>query len=383
MFVLSYAPTRPILHYIRIHVGLPEFQSFVFLVTGVALLIVALLKWHAGLLSLGSVALAMAKYSSGGRWFESKMKRLKLENRTIIILGASRSLGHYTAERLARLGPKKLILGIRGSIRAARIALEIERDAGCATGTVMGIDLNLLSLESVLQFVDIVKKSVSQVDVLFCNAGALAPAEWKSHRLSKDGLEESWQTNIVGHYIVIEELLPRLLQSDLKRIIHMSSIAHSWTMSPINYNRLTRVSVSCAEHNPLQLYAWAKLAQIYHTTDLHERYGSNGLVALAIHPGLVRTDIQARSVSTWINILYRAFILIVGKSVAQGAQTGLYACVADDAVFAAGCWVHDCAPCLPTLLAQNTAERKKCIHWLSEVRRGTTSCGAASAAVMK
>eukprot|EP01055_Gregarina_sp_Pseudo9_P000376 Gregarina_sp_Pseudo_9__375@NODE_1243_length_1746_cov_131_668424_g1169_i0_p1_GENE_NODE_1243_length_1746_cov_131_668424_g1169_i0NODE_1243_length_1746_cov_131_668424_g1169_i0_p1_ORF_typecomplete_len389_score95_35adh_short/PF00106_25/5_9e41adh_short_C2/PF13561_6/1_4e26KR/PF08659_10/3_1e10Epimerase/PF01370_21/3_4e08Sacchrp_dh_NADP/PF03435_18/0_0222Hacid_dh_C/PF02826_19/0_035MFS_MOT1/PF16983_5/0_3DUF4131/PF13567_6/7DUF4131/PF13567_6/3_7e03_NODE_1243_length_1746_cov_131_668424_g1169_i03861552 len=356
--------------YVSIYSALPEARSMAALTIAGLLLLSGLWRLSLPALVAALCCVAAAKWLSQGPWIESQLQSASVAGKVVVVVGASRGIGLYTARRLASLGPRKLILGIRGDeTRVQKICNSICPKA--RGGNVVGLPIDLTDLRSVVAFVESVKREAdSVVDVLVCNAGCLAPHDWRAHRLTQDGLEPSWQSNVVGHFIVVEELLPCLLRAGDARVVHLSSIAHSWALRPIDYTALTRVSPSKWRHDPVELYAWAKLALIYHTHDLHERYGSRGLTAVSVHPGIVRTEIQDASVSRLTSWTYSLCSYLTGKSVAQGSQTVLFCCTHPSVK--GGLWFSDCRPLTPTPLARDAVERKKCVHWLTEARRSAT-----------
>lgn len=79
--------------------------------------------------------------------------------------------------------------------------------------------------------------------------------------------------------------------------------------------------------------------------------------ALAVHPGVIRTELW-REQASWFNTL---LLPIIGdKSIPQGASTTVYACVAPDLTgLRAGAYLSDCKVALPSAMARSQENWEK------------------------
>lgn len=129
----------------------------------------------------------------------------------------------------------------------------------------------------------------SRLDILMLNAGIMAVPE----AVTEEGYEVQFGTNHVGHALLTKLLLPTLLktaalpQSDV-RVISLSSIGHT-AASGIAFSGLKIPSGGLATN--LTRYGQSKLANILFVRELHKRFGEKGITAVAVHPGVVKTEL--------------------------------------------------------------------------------------------
>lgn len=136
-----------------------------------------------------------------------------LRKGSVIITGASSGLGLATAKALAETGKWHVIMTCRDFLKAERAA----KSAGIAK--------EIVSLDSVRQFVDNFRQSGRPLDVLVCNAAVYLPTA-REPTYTADGFELSVGTNHLGHFLLSRLLLDDLNKSDYpsKRLIIVGSI---------------------------------------------------------------------------------------------------------------------------------------------------------------
>ncbi|TQS32593.1 hypothetical protein Golomagni_07085 [Golovinomyces magnicellulatus] len=192
------------------------------------------------------------------------------QNHAIFISGASKGIGRETALSFARSGASTIIIAARSSLNA----VEDKIQAISPTTKVIKLNLDISSEDSVNAAVAEIKSQVSSIDVLFNNAGCLEtfktftdsdPSEWWN----------TWNINIKGLYLVSRALIPFVLASKLRTIVNVSSIA-ALCLSP-----------------GASSYQTTKLAVLKLTEYMDLEYGSQGLLAYAIHPGAVATELSS------------------------------------------------------------------------------------------
>jgi NADP-dependent 3-hydroxy acid dehydrogenase YdfG len=112
------------------------------------------------------------------------------------------------------------------------------------------------------------------LDILIANAGYLE--SWKPLAES-DPVDwwKTWEVNIKGTYLTCRAFLPLLLQSKLKTAVLVSSVgAHKCNDGASSYQT-------------------TKFATCRLTEFLDSEYSSRGLLAFAIHPGGVKTELAS------------------------------------------------------------------------------------------
>ena len=78
-------------------------------------------------------------------------------------------------------------------------------------------------------------------------------------------------------------------------------------------------------------YAQSKLANLLHAQALAKRLEGKGVTAVSVHPGWVNTDLMRHSMPRLIEWIAKPFMRLGGMIEPwEGAQTSLYALLADD-----------------------------------------------------
>ncbi|CAF4045797.1 unnamed protein product [Adineta steineri] len=291
----------------------PEVHSSIFLLTNIIGSIFIRLIIHSWPLSLFwsifyIVLIFLINHAlAAGRYY---LPIKNLRDQTVIVTGAASGIGRVSALSFAKLGAR-VIIGIRGQERAEKIAKQLSKESN--NGTVIGYDLDLSSLENVKKFAE----KIDHVDILLNNAGTM-PGTYSE---TVDGIEQQFATNYIGHFYLTQLLLPLLTNG---RVVNVSSLVHHAVPSTgIDYS----FSKLKHKYDHIQAYAFSKIAQIYHASELTRRYG---IKAYSLHPGTVMNtnlNIHKSVVERFILLLLSA----VGKTVEQGAMTSLYCALSNDA----------------------------------------------------
>src|SRR3972149_4936272 len=139
-----------------------------------------------------------------------------LAGRVCIVTGASSGSGREVARNLGRLGAT-VVLACRNEMRGVITRDAIALDTGNPHVTVMPVDLS--SQASVRAFARRLLDVHPRLHVLVNNA-AVCLAE---RRLSAEGIEVTWATNVLGYHLLSRLLLDRLVASAPSRIVNLAS----------------------------------------------------------------------------------------------------------------------------------------------------------------
>lgn len=253
-----------------------------------------------------------------------------MAGKTIVITGATSGIGKETAKELARRGGR-LVLAVRSVERGETTAGEILRETPHAQVMIKECDLS--SLKSVRSFAEDILTSGERIDVLILNAGMVPPP---GKYLTQDSLELQFASNHLGHFLMTNLLLPRLRQSAPSRIILVSSLLHVY--GSIDFDNL---SFEKETPDPFYTYCKSKLANLLMAKELSRRLHGTGVTANALHPGLVRTEIN-RQTPWYIKHLMQPISYFWAKSAIEGAQTSIFLAVDPKLSNVSGKYFADC-----------------------------------------
>ena len=138
-----------------------------------------------------------------------------IENKVIVITGASSGIGEATAKKLAE-GGAKVVLSARREDRLKKLALEIGDNAAYFKSDVS-------SAEDMKALIAIAKEKFGRVDVLFANAGVM-PGSNMSELKTRDWMSMV-NINIVGVLNSIAAVLPEFTAQKSGHILVTSSVA--------------------------------------------------------------------------------------------------------------------------------------------------------------
>lgn len=149
---------------------------------------------------------------------------LNIQNKVIVITGASSGIGEATARLLAERGAK-VVLGARRTERLAVIAEEINGAGGHAQFRA----LDVTDQQDVQRFVDFAVKHYGRVDVLVNNAGVMPLSRLDA--LKVDEWNRMIDVNIRGVLHGIAASLPLMQRQRAGQIINIASIG-AYAVSP-------------------------------------------------------------------------------------------------------------------------------------------------------
>ena len=129
--------------------------------------------------------------------------------------------------------------------------------------------------------------------------------------LTREGLETSFATNILSHYLLTRELLRRNMLADTATVIEVSSggmYNHAMVVKDLN--------LTAAGYLGVRAYGLSKRAQVMLTSHWRQHCAGSGKTFYAMHPGWVDTAAVGRSMPR-----FRAILKPVLREHAQGADT--------------------------------------------------------------
>lgn len=214
-----------------------------------------------------------------------------MNNKICLITGATSGIGKATAIELAE-GNFDLILIGRSQEKCEKITKRIQRKYNQIKVKYYVADISLVS--SVKKVCEEIRKDFNRIDVIINNAGA----RFLEHKLTSEGIELTLATNHLGHFVLTNELLPLLKNSDDARIINISSAAHGGGKGLIE--NITDPS----KYDGRLQYSNSKLANVLFTYELTERLKEQNISIFAVDPGGVATNFARNNgIKFWIKHL--------------------------------------------------------------------------------
>ncbi|KAK0511869.1 hypothetical protein JMJ35_005719 [Cladonia borealis] len=220
------------------------------------------------------------------------------------------------------------------------------------------INLELGSQASVREAAASINANVEKIDVLINNAAVMACPFSKT----VDGIESQFGTNHIGHFLLTNLIMPKILAAGPgARIVNVSSVSHR--MADVNLNDYN--FEHGAEYHPSIAYGAAKSANILFTLALARRLESEQVKAISLHPGSVATNLQtymtpelAEDTMQMIrDKTGRPFERPKLKSTQQGCSTTLVAVL--DPSINSGDYLEDCNPAEPEAHATDKQKAEK------------------------
>ncbi|MGC1307235.1 MAG: SDR family oxidoreductase [Phormidesmis sp.] len=142
----------------------------------------------------------------------------EIENKVVIITGASSGLGEATARRLAK-GGAKLMLAARREDRLKALVADIEKAGGTAKYHVTDVT----DREQVKALAESTQLAFGSVDVLVNNAGLMPLSPLAA--LKVDEWDQMVDVNIKGVLYGVAAVLPMMKAQKSGHIINLSSVA--------------------------------------------------------------------------------------------------------------------------------------------------------------
>lgn len=264
-----------------------------------------------------------------------------LTGRTAFITGGYSGLGQETARAMAARGAHVVIAG-RDLGKAETAAQEIR---GAIPGAeVDTIACDLASLASMRACGEEARGRFDRIDLLINNAGVMACPQGRT----ADGFETQFGTNHLGHFVLTRELMPLIAKAAAEgrdaRIVNLSSRGHH-----IDGVHLDDPNFEHRDYHKWLSYGQSKTANILFTVGLHDRFGDQGITAIALHPGGIQTNLGRHMTDedrAWMRGRMQAQsdeeMLKAFKTIPQGAATTCFAATEASLKGKGGVYCEDC-----------------------------------------
>lgn len=285
------------------------------------------------------------------------LEGIDLRGRTILITGATSGLGYESARALAARGARVLVTGR---------TLERAREACAALGAgCEPLELELEQPGSVVECARAVRALGAPLDVLMCNAGIMVLGERREVR----GVEQHFAVNHLGHFLLANLLLDRVVAAPQGRVVVVASSAYKWAPAAgIEFDNLS----GARDFTPNKAYGQSKLANALFSLELARRLGGTAATSNSVNPGAVDTSLW-RHYPGWQRALLAPFKGFLLKKPAQGAATQCYVASAPALAGFSGYYFDNCNPQVPPAQVRDAALAAKLWATSGELLKGYLS----------
>jgi len=192
--------------------------------------------------------------------------KIDLTGRTALVTGSTRGIGRAIAETLAESGAKVAIVG-RDKGRAEETASHLP------SGSARGFACDVADSASVTKLVEDVEKEFGGVDILVNNAGLTR--DNLLLRLKDDDWDAVIDANLRGAFFAIRAATRGMMKRRWGRVINVASV------------------VGLVGNKGQANYAASKAGLIGLTKSVAKELASRNILANAIAPGFIETDMTA------------------------------------------------------------------------------------------
>jgi len=228
-----------------------------------------------------------------------------LQNKIVLITGATSGIGRAAAIAIASQGAQIVILARNGE-KAEELLAELPGQGH------LYFVCDMMSIAEIRNASERIKLSISRVDILINNAGT-----WFSERkLTAEGQERTFVVNYLAYLQLSLQMKELLVESNHPQIINTASFYHKQTFDTHDIQMQNDYSMSKA-------YALSKLYVILMTRELSRRWKSSQIVVNCFDPGSVDSNFGSGE-GGWMEPLFRFQKRWFGKKPLEGAKPLLH-----------------------------------------------------------
>ncbi|KAJ4493681.1 NAD(P)-binding protein [Lentinula edodes] len=254
------------------------------------------------------------------RWSVDKIP--DLTGKVAIVTGGNVGIGKATCKHLLLKGCT-VWLAARSKAKAEEAIAELKEETG-QEALFLALDLN--DLRAVKESAENFKSQSTALHILICNAGVMVPP---IEQLTSQGYDLQFGVNALGHFLLIQHLLPFLKTSSSSvsetRIVWVSSsVQYYFRGPPVNYDNLTDTP-SRKRLGTQQLYCQSKFITVmlgYHLAKVLAEDTSSNVICIVLDPGNIKTDLQRYHSPSLLRSIMNSVILY---PVSKGVLSQLYA----------------------------------------------------------
>ena len=241
-----------------------------------------------------------------------------LNNKTVVISGATNGIGKAAAIELSKENPK-LLFTYRNQSLADEMLAEI-KDISPNT-QVQSVYCDFSDQDSIKKCTNEINDLCTNIDVLINNAGVVNT----SYHETGEGIENTFAVNHLGYFLFTNLLLQKLKGGNETRIVNVSSAAHSF----VKEMQWEDINFKNNFGQGLKPYGQSKLANLLFTRYLSIKLSTENISVNAIHPGAVNTSLGSQN-KAWYSKPLRLILRPFFRSPLKGAESIIYLATKQD-----------------------------------------------------
>ncbi|NNE58826.1 MAG: SDR family NAD(P)-dependent oxidoreductase [Hellea sp.] len=249
---------------------------------------------------------------------EDVTEGVDLSGKTVLITGAAGGLGQESMRVLALRGAH--IIGLDRSKESVEAA-----GAGLSKGQLTAYGCDLADPDSIVACTDAIAKKFKVIDVVLTNAGIMAPPETIVSGKYSEPLEIQFAVNFLGHYVLINRLMPLIKAAPSARLAIVASEGYVTAPKKVGI-ALDDLDSQKRGYDALETYGHSKLAVMLMNLELARRFDGTSITANSIHPGVIRTNLASDSTDFKVKLI-SMFAGPWTRTIGQGAATHCFVAV--------------------------------------------------------
>lgn len=240
-----------------------------------------------------------------------------MQDKICLITGATSGIGKAAALKLADTGASLILLS-RNEKKGEKICNQIREKNNTQ---VKFYKADISSMKQVRNVSEKIKSDFNHIDVLINNAGA----RFDNYFKNDEGIELTFATNHLGHFLLTLSLIEMLKKSSQGRVINISSAAHANGTEEL-------YDIVAPEHYDRRLaYGRSKLANLYFTYELASRLQSSKITVNAVDPGGVATNFSRNNgIIPWMKHYLSYLLNLKLISPQKASETVVYLASSDE-----------------------------------------------------
>jgi NAD(P)-dependent dehydrogenase (short-subunit alcohol dehydrogenase family) len=263
-----------------------------------------------------------------------------VKDKVVVVTGGNTGIGKEAARALAKMGAQ-VAIGARDHAKGQAAADEIGARF---------FHLDLADFASIRAFAQEILAAYDRLDVLLLNAGLVLG----DRRETKQGFEQTFGVNHLGHFLLTDLLLERVKASAPSRIVVVASDAHrrahGMTWDDLQHTR---------SYSGVDVYSESKLANILFARELARRLEGTGVTVNSLHPGVIASGFaRDGDLKGIFGLLWKIGAPFM-KTPVQGAQTSIHLCSSPEVEGVTGEYFKDSKITKPTRFARDDAAARR------------------------